>query len=169
MINIILYQPEKPSNVGNIMRTVACTDSKLIIIGPLSFKLDDDSLKRAGMDYLIGLNYEYIETLDEFFKKYHEKEIFYITRYGKQVYSNANLTNKDIYVMFGRESSGIPYDLLANNIDRCLRLPMKVDSRSLNLSNCVAIITYEILRQQNFNDLATLDYLKGEDFLENHK
>lgn len=167
MINIVLYCPEKPSNVGNIMRTVSATDSYLIIIGPLSFEFNDKSLKRAGMDYLENLNYKYYESLELFLKEYDENKIYYVTRYSKNIYSNFNYSDllEDITFMFGRESTGIPHELLKKHLNHTIRIPMVANARSLNLSNTVALVLYEALRQRNFFNLATREEIKGEDFL----
>lgn len=167
MINIVLYRPEKPQNTGNIMRTCVAIHATLHIIGPLSFSIDNKDLKRVGMDYIDDLKMLYYENYEEFDKKFHNQEIFYITRYSDKVYSGFDFSNpiKDIFVMFGRESTGIPHDILRNHPDHLLRLPMVPEARSLNLSNCVAIVAYEILRQQNFPNLSTSEAIKGSDFL----
>ena len=168
MIHVILYRPEKPLNTGNIMRTCMAVKAKLHIIGPITFSLAEKDLKRAGLDYIESLDYDYYDSLEDFNKKHANANIYYISRYGEKVYSNEDFTDSihDIYVMFGRESTGIPHDILRANMDHVLRLPMVPNARSLNLSNCVAIVVYEILRQQNFNDLSTSEAIKGEDFLE---
>ena len=167
MINIVLYRPEKPQNTGNIMRTCVAIHAMLHIIGPLSFSIDSKDLKRVGMDYIDDLKMFYYPDYETFDKKYHDQEIFYITRYSDKVYSSFDFSNpiKDIFVMFGRESTGIPHDVLREHPDHLLRLPMVPEARSLNLSNCVAIIAYEILRQQNFPNLSTSEAIKGSDFL----
>ena len=168
MIHVILYRPEKPLNTGNIMRTCMAVKAKLHIIGPITFSLAEKDLKRAGLDYIESLDYDYYENLEEFNKKHSNINIFYISRYGDKVYSNEDFSDaiNDIYVMFGRESTGIPHDILREHMDKVLRLPMVPNARSLNLSNCVAIVVYEILRQQKFTDLATSEAIKGNDFLE---
>ena len=167
MIHVILYRPEKPLNTGNIMRTCMAVKAKLHIIGPITFSLAEKDLKRAGLDYIESLDYDYYDSLEDFNKKHANANIYYISRYGEKVYSNEDFTDSihDIYVMFGRESTGIPHDILRENMDKVLRLPMVPNARSLNLSNCVAIVVYEILRQQKFNDLSTSEAIKGEDFL----
>ena len=167
MIHVVLYRPEKPLNTGNIMRTCMAVKAKLHIIGPITFSLAEKDLKRAGLDYIETLDYDYYENIEEFNKKHSNINIFYISRYGDKVYSNEDFSDvvKDIYVMFGRESTGIPHDILRANMDHVLRLPMVPNARSLNLSNCVAIVVYEILRQQKFVDLSTSEAIKGEDFL----
>jgi len=168
MINCILYQPEKPANTGNIMRTCSAIGARLHIIGPLTYPIDEHSLKRAGMDYISNLDYIVYKDLDEFFNENKDIKIYYITRYGKITYSSIDYKKdyKDLYFMFGKESTGIPKELLASHQENCLRIPMKVDARSLNLSNCVALVLFEALRQLDFLDLATQDYLKGNDYLE---
>ena len=167
MINIVLYRPEKPQNTGNIMRTCVAIHAVLHIIGPLTFSIDSKDLKRVGMDYIDDLKMFYYPDYEDFLKKHKNEDVYYITRYSKKVYSEFDFSNpiKDIYVMFGRESTGIPHDILREHEDRLARLPMVPEARSLNLSNCVAIIAYEILRQQKFPGLSTSEAIKGEDFL----
>lgn len=168
MIHIVLYRPEKPSNTGNIMRTCVAADVVLDIIGPITFSLDDKDLKRAGLDYIDNLKLNVFNNYEEFLKRYPNQEVFYVTRYSNKVYSSFDLSNKldDLFIMFGRESTGIPHEILGDHKDHLLRIPMVINARSLNLSNCVAIVLYEALRQQGFNSLATHETLKGEDFLE---
>lgn len=170
MINIILYQPEKPLNTGNIMRTAVAIGAHLHIIGPLTYSIDDKSLKRAGMDYIEHLKMTYYDSLEKFFKLIKEEDIFYVTRYSDKVYSSFDFSNevKDYYLMFGKESTGIPKDILKRNENHLLRIPMVSNNRSLNLSNSVAIIVYEVLRQQNFPSLATNEMIKGTDFLKKY-
>ncbi len=167
MLGIILYRPEKPSNVGNIMRTAMAIEAKLYIIGPLTFSLSNKDLKRAGMDYINESDFTVYETYEDFEKDFKDKNIFYVTRYSKNVYSSQNYSDvtDEIYFMFGRESTGIPHDILRANIDKTIRLPMAPSARSLNLSNCVAIVLFEALRQQNFFGLSTHEAIKGENFL----
>lgn len=169
MIHIVLYRPEKPQNTGNIMRTCVAIHATLHIIGPLSFSIDSKDLKRVGMDYIDDLKMNYYPTYEDFLAKHSNDDIYYVTRYSDKVYSSFDFSNqvKDIYVMFGRESTGIPHDILRSHPDRLLRIPMVPEARSLNLSNCVAIIAYEILRQQGFNNLSTSEAIKGSDFLYN--
>ena len=171
MIHIILYRPEKPQNTGNIMRTCVAIHAKLHVIGPLTFSIDSKDLKRVGMDYIDDLKMEYYQDYEDFLKRSQLDNIYYITRYSNKVYSSFDLSNpvKDIGLMFGRESTGIPHDILRANPDRLMRIPMVPEARSLNLSNCVAIIAYEILRQQGFNNLSTSEAIKGSDFLYNEK
>lgn len=161
MIHIILYQPEIPQNTGNILRTAMATNSMVHIIGPVPFELSDKSLKRAGMDYLKDAKYEYYSSYEEFVEKFKDKKIYYITKYGINIYSNVDFTNSvdDVYVMFGKESTGIDKKILSEHKDTTLRIPMLSTARSLNLSNCVAIVTYEILKQQKFPSLASFDMI----------
>ena len=169
MINVVLYQPEKPMNTGNIMRTCKASGAKLHIIGPLTYKIDDKGLQRAGMDYLIGFDFDYYKNYEEFVSKNNNPIVHYITRYGFKAPSEGDFSNdrEDIFVMFGKESTGIPKSILKQDLERCYRLPMKEDARSLNLSNCVAIVVYEVLRQQNYSSLSRREVIKGEDFLLN--
>jgi len=169
MINIVLYRPEKPQNTGNIMRTCVAIHATLHIIGPLTFSIDSKDLKRVGMDYIDDLKMYYYPTYEDFLKKHQNIDVYYVTRYSKQVYSSFDFSDpvKDIFIMFGRESTGIPHDILRSHPDRLLRIPMVPEARSLNLSNCVAILAYEVLRQQKFIGLSTAEAIKGEDFLIN--
>ena len=169
MIHIVLYRPEKPQNTGNIMRTCVAINAVLDIIGPLTFSIDSKDLKRVGMDYIDNLRMNYYENYDVFLKAYPNQEVHYVTRYSNRVYSNFDFSDvtKDVFLMFGRESTGIPHDILREHPDHLLRLPMVPNARSLNLSNCVAIVAYEVLRQQKFNNLSTHEAIKGEDFLVN--
>ena len=169
MLHIILYRPEKPQNTGNIMRTCVAIHAKLHIIGPLTFSIDSKDLKRVGMDYIDDLKMEYYQDYEDFLKRSNLDNIYYITRYSNKVYSSFDLSNpvKDIGLMFGRESTGIPHDILRSHPDRCMRIPMVPEARSLNLSNCVAIVAYEVLRQQKYPELSTSEAIKGEDFLIN--
>lgn len=168
MINVVLFQPEKPLNTGNIMRTCVASGVKLHIIGPLTYKIDDKGLKRAGMDYLVGFNYSYYDNYEEFVLKNGDPTIYYITRYGKKAPSEIDFKSikKDIFVMFGKESTGIPKEILKGNLQYCFRIPMLEGVRSLNLSNCVAIVVYEILRQREYEGLSRVETIKGENFLE---
>lgn len=153
-IHVVLYQPEIPANTGNIARTCAATDSHLHLIRPLGFSTDDKMLKRAGLDYWPFVKIHYYDSLDEFFEK-NQGEFYYIETYGNKAYSEFDYSHseKDYYFMFGRETSGLPKDLLEANQDRCLRIPMTTNVRSLNLSNTAAILVYEALKQQNFAHL----------------
>ena len=167
MIHIVLYRPEKPQNTGNIMRTCVAIHATLHIIGPITFSVENKDLQRVGLDYIDDLKMDFYPTYEDFIKLHSNANIYYVTRYAKKVYSTYDLSNQceDIYLMFGRESTGIPHDILKAHQDRLMRIPMVPEARSLNLSNCVALVTYEVLRQQNFPNLATEEAIKGPDFL----
>ena len=168
MIHIVLYRPEKPQNTGNIMRTCVAIHAILHIIGPITFSVENKDLQRVGMDYIDDLKMEFHPTYEDFLKAYPDANVYYVTRYAKTVYSSydfSKLIAEDIFLMFGRESTGIPHDILKAHQDKLMRIPMVPEARSLNLSNCVALVTYEVLRQQNFPNLATEEAIKGPDFL----
>ena len=167
MLHIVIYRPEKPQNTGNIMRTCVAIHATLHIIGPITFSVDNKDLKRVGMDYIDDLKMKFYPDYDSFLKENSTANIYYVTRYAKTVYSSYDLSNplKDIYLMFGRESTGIPHDILKEREDRLMRIPMVPEARSLNLSNCVALVAYEVLRHQKFPNLATEEAIKGPDFL----
>ncbi|WAA09966.1 tRNA (uridine(34)/cytosine(34)/5-carboxymethylaminomethyluridine(34)-2'-O)-methyltransferase TrmL [Fervidibacillus albus] len=154
-IHVVLYQPEIPANTGNIARTCAATDTILHLIRPLGFSTDDKMLKRAGLDYWPFVKVRYYDSLDDFFEKNSGGEFFYIETNGERDYSSFDYSDKqkDYYFMFGRETTGLPKELLDKNKDRCLRIPMNDNVRSLNLSNTAAILVYEALRQQKFPNL----------------
>jgi len=154
-INVVLYQPEIPANTGNIARTCAGTDTSLHLIRPLGFSTDDKMLKRAGLDYWEHVNVQYYDSLEEFFEKNAGGEFYYITKFGKKVYSTFDYSDdtKNHFFIFGRETKGLPKEVIEANLDRALRIPMSDNVRSLNLSNTAAILIYEALRQQEFNNL----------------
>ena len=166
MINIVLYEPEIPENTGNIMRTCAATNSRLHLIEPFGFIFDEKRIKRSGANYIDKVDYVRYVDFQEFMDK-NEGEFFYFTRYGTNAYSEIDFSDskKNIYLIFGKESTGIPKELLHNNLDRCYRIPTSDNVRALNLSNCVALVTYEALRQQNFPNLLFNDPFKGKDYL----
>ena len=166
MINIVLYQPEIPQNTGNIMRTCAATNAKLHLIKPLGFSLDEKNIKRSAVNYLDKVNYQVYDNFEDFLSK-NKGEFYFLTRYGKKPHTSFDYSNieKDIYLFFGKESTGIPKEILKNYLDRCLRIPATDNVRSLNLSNCVAIVLYEVLRQQDYPDLLKTEPFKGEDWL----
>ena len=168
MIHIVLYQPEIPQNTGNIIRTAMAINATLHLIKPLGFSLDEKSLKRAGMDYINDVDLEVYENVEEFFLKNKDADVYYVTRYASKPHSSFDLSDitHDYYFMFGKESSGIPHDLLRGHMDKLMRIPMSFNARSLNLSNSVAIVTYEACRQQNYFNQSTFETIKGEDFLE---
>lgn len=167
MINIVLYEPEIPTNTGNIMRTCIAIGAKLHLIEPLGFRLDEKSIRRSGANYIDSLDYEVYDDYDDFLSK-NSGEFYYFTRYGRKPHTSFDYSDssKNIYLIFGKESTGIPKCILKNNLDRCMRIPMSDKVRSLNLSNCVAIVAYEVLRQQDYNDLLRSEPFKGEDYLE---
>jgi tRNA (cytidine/uridine-2'-O-)-methyltransferase len=176
-INVVLFQPEIPQNTGNIMRTCVGFNCKLHMIRPFGFKLDDAHLKRAHLDYYDYLDYECYDTLEEFMTKNNNPEIYYLTRYGHKAPSDIDFTKykedstKPIYFMFGRESTGIPYDVLHDNLDHCFRIPTTDNVRSLNLSNCVALTVFYCLSQLNYLDLLREEpeKYKGANFIDNFK
>ena len=166
MINIVLYEPEIPQNTGNIMRTCSVFEMKLHLIEPLGFFLDEKHLKRSGMDYVNDLDYKVYKNWDEFIETNNNGQFVFFTRYGMKSFEECVFDkDRDIYMVFGKESTGIDKQILKNNLDDCYRIPMRSDARSLNLSNCVAIGAYECLRQVGFNDLSDREVIKGADFL----
>lgn len=167
MNNIVLYAPEIPQNTGNIMRTCAATNTRLHLIKPLGFSLDEKSIKRSGANYINNCDYKIYENWEDFKKQNHGK-YYFLTRYGKKPHTSFDYSNKedDIYLIFGRESTGIPKEILKDHLDTCLRIPMTDKVRALNLSNCAAIMIYEVLRQQNYKDLLKEEPFKGADYLE---
>ena len=156
-INIVLVEPEIPQNTGNIARTCAATDARLHIIKPMGFTIDDKKLKRSGLDYWHYLDITYYEGLEDFFSKV-QGNFYYFTTKARQVYSDIKYPD-DSYLFFGKETKGLPEELLIKNRDRCVRMPMQTGLRSLNLSNTVAIATYEVLRQWDFPELQNLGQL----------
>ena len=166
MLNIVLYEPEIPTNTGNIMRTCVATDTRLHLIEPLGFSLDEKSIKRSGVNYIDKLEYYVYKNWDEF-KSKNKGTYYYFTRYGKKPHTSFDYSNKDeeIYLIFGKESTGIPRDILSQDLDHCMRIPMTSNVRSLNLSNCCAIVLYEVLRQQDYRDLLRTEPHKSENFI----
>lgn len=167
MINIVLYEPEIPENTGNIMRTCAGTNTTLHLIRPFGFIFDEKHLKRSGANYLDKVKYKIYDDFEEFTTQ-NKGKYYYFTRYGHHAPSeyNYNETNEDIYLIFGKESTGIPKEILKNNLSTCIRIPTTDNIRSLNLSNCVAIGLYEVLRQKNYLNLLKDEPFKGKDYLE---
>ena len=150
-LNIVLYQPEIPQNTGNIARTCVLTNSTLHLIKPMKFKIDDKQVKRAGLDYWSELKLEIHESYEDFMRKYGDKKIYLATTHGGEHYDEVSFKEGD-FIMFGRESSGIPEEV--HNAHERIRVPMiKTSTRSLNLSNTVAIIAYEALRQIGFPEM----------------
>ena len=166
MINIVLYEPEKPANTGNIIRTCMCFDMKLHIIGPITFSFDDKYLKRAEMDYVKDCDITFYKSYDDFKSKEYNGQFVYFSRYGLKTFDECKFNDEgDIYIMFGKESTGIPKSILKGHLDETYRLPMKPNARSLNLSNCVAIGAYEALKQRGFENLSKVEVIKGADWL----
>ncbi|MBM7646836.1 tRNA (cytidine/uridine-2'-O-)-methyltransferase [Scopulibacillus daqui] len=155
-LHVVLYQPEIPSNTGNIARTCAGTNTKLHLIRPLGFSTDDKMLKRAGLDYWQHVDINYYDSLDELYERYPEGEYFYLTKFGKKPHTAFDYSDqsKDYFFVFGRETNGLPDEVREANKDRLLRLPMSKVMRSLNLSNTAAVMVFEALRQQNYPGLS---------------
>ncbi len=166
MLNVVLYEPEIPGNTGNIMRTCVATGTKLHLIEPLGFSLDEKHLIRSGVNYIDKLDYTVYKNFDDFASK-NKGTYYYFTRYGHKPHTSFDYSNKDenIYLIFGKESTGIPKGILRHDLDRCMRIPMTSNVRALNLSNCVAIVVYEALRQQNYRDLLFEEPHKDKDFI----
>ena len=156
-LNIVLFEPEIPANTGNIGRTCVATGTRLHLIEPLGFSLSEKALKRAGMDYWKDLDVTTYVDWEDFCQKNPDAKIYYATTKARHVYSEVNYES-DCYIMFGKESAGIPEEILKDNPDTCVRIPMLGDTRSLNLSNSVAIVLYEALRQNSFDHMT----LEGE-------
>ncbi len=168
MLHVVLVEPEIPQNTGNIARTCAATGSVLHLVGPLGFSIDDKHLKRAGLDYWSLLDVRYYESYAEFEEKNQNKHMFFLTTKAKRCYTDADFREGDCYLVFGKETAGLPMSLLEAHWDNCIRIPMVDleahwdnciripmvdDARSLNLSNSVAIVVYEALRQRGFPGL----------------
>ena len=153
-LNIVLVEPQIPQNTGNIARTCAATGARLHLVEPMGFRVDDAKLKRAGLDYWHLLDITYYENLDDFFEKNKDGEFFYFSTKAQKIYSQVEYPD-NCYLVFGKETAGLPEELLFRNPERCVRLPMinNSDARSLNLSNSAAIGAYEVLRQWNFPEL----------------
>lgn len=155
-IHIVMVEPEIPQNTGNVARTCAATGAKLHLVHPLGFKIDDKSVKRAGLDYWDKVEIEEHKSLTEFMEKYRpeEKNMFLVTTKGKHVYSEpAYEEMKEIFLLFGKETKGLPEDLLQKYIDKTIRIPMRSTLRSLNLANSVNIVIYDVFRQKHFEGL----------------
>ena len=161
-INIVMVEPEIPQNTGNIARTCAITGAKLHLVHPLGFRIDERSLKRAGLDYWDKLDIEEHDSLDEFLKKYkpEENNMFFATTKGKTKYTDIDYSKMDeVFVLYGKETKGLPEWLLEKYLNtKTIRIPMLPTLRSLNLSNSVAIITYEILRQKGFEEMEAISH-----------
>ena len=151
-INIVLCEPEIPQNTGNIARTCAAIGASLHLIKPLGFEIDDRKLKRAGLDYWDKLDITYYESLDDFMRINAGENIYFFTTKAKKAYTDVKYP-KRVFIMFGKETKGLPEKLLYDNYDNCVRIPMRQTLRSLNLSNSVAVAVYEVLRQRDFEGL----------------
>ena len=151
-LNIVLYEPEIPANTGNIGRTCVATGTKLHLIEPLGFSLSEKALKRAGMDYWSQLDVERYVNYEDFLQRNPGAKIYMATTKAKKIYSEASY-EPDCYIMFGKESAGIPEEILVEHPEECVRIPMIGETRSLNLSNSVAIVLYEALRQNQFDHM----------------
>lgn len=167
MLNVVLFEPEIPGNTGNIMRTCVATGTKLHLIKPLGFSLDEKYIKRSGVNYIEYCDYTVYENIEDFFKK-NEGTYYFLTRYGQKPHTSFDYRNQDenIYFIFGKESTGIPPKILKPYINQCMRMPMTDKVRALNLSNTVAIMIYEALRQQNYRDLLLDEPHKSKNFIE---
>lgn len=167
MIHIVLFEPEIPQNTGNIMRTCAGTGTKLHLIEPLGFSLDEKYIKRSAVNYLEHCDYTVYKNFEEF-RSQNTGTYYYLTRYGKKPHTSFDYSNveESIYLIFGKESTGIPKEILKQDLEHCMRIPMNSNIRALNLSNSVAIMLYEVLRQQNYPGLLTTEPFKGENYIE---
>ena len=167
MLNVVLFEPEIPQNTGNIMRTCVATITRLHLIKPLGFSLDEKVVKRSGANYINECDYTVYENWDDFLSK-NDGDFYFLTPYGRRPHSSFDYSDrsKNIYLVFGKESTGIPKEILKNHLDTCLRVPMSDKVRALNLSNTVAIMVYEVLRQQNYPGLLFEEPFKGADYLE---
>ncbi len=167
MINVVLFEPEIPGNTGNIMRTCAGTNVKLHLIKPLGFSLEDKYIKRSGVNYIDHCDYTVYENFEDF-KSKNNGIYYYLTRYGRKPHTSFDYSDKNekIYLIFGKESTGIPKEILNKDLEHCMRIPMNSNIRTLNLSNSVAIMVYEVLRQRNYPDLLFEEPFKGADYLE---
>jgi len=170
-LNAVLFEPEIPQNAGNIMRTCVASGFKLHMIKPLGFDIDNPKFKRSTTNHITWADYTLYDSVDEF-KKQNPGQYFFMTRYGKVPPSSIDFkavpADENIYLIFGKESTGIPAEILQSNIDRCFRIPMTAECRSLNLSNAVAIAIYECLRQLDYPDLSFTEVQKGENYLESY-
>ena len=167
MINIVLYEPEIPQNTGNIMRTCAGIGAKLHLIEPMGFKINDKTVKRSGVNYIEHCDYTIYDDWDDFVSK-NKGTYYYLTRYGRKPHTSFDYsdTNENIYLIFGKESTGIPKEILKKDLDHCLRIPINSNIRALNVSNSVAIMLFEVLRQQDYPNLLKEEPFKGADYLE---
>lgn len=168
MIHVVLYEPEIPGNAGNIIRTCMASGCRLHLIEPMGFSLDEKHLRRAGMDYIREADIHQWKNWQEFTNANPSDHYYFMTRCGHKAPSDFDFSDAshDWYLILGKESTGVDKQILKEHLDHCMRLPMVPNARSLNLSNCAAIIVYEVLRQQNYPGLSADEVLKGDDFLE---
>ncbi|WP_339024805.1 tRNA (cytidine(34)-2'-O)-methyltransferase [Spiroplasma endosymbiont of Agriotes lineatus] len=168
-INIVLYEPEIAGNVGSVMRTCVAINAKLHLIEPLGFFLDDRFIIRSSANYFEFLQYESYEDWNSFLSKNPNSNLFFSTRYGQKPPSAIDFTKSEtpIYLVFGKESSGIPKTILQEHLNQCFRLPMSINIRSLNVANVVCAVSYEVLRQLDYLDLSLNEIQKGKDYLQN--
>lgn len=162
-MNIVLVEPEIPQNTGNIARTCAATGSRLHIIKPMGFTIDDKKLKRAGLDYWHLLGVQYYENIDEFFGEHKDGRFFFSTTKAQHRHDEVQYRDDD-FLVFGKETKGLDESLLKDHPDECIRIPMIAEARSLNLSNAVAVVLYEALRQTGFETLKTAGALTQFDW-----
>ncbi|MBE6888097.1 MAG: tRNA (cytidine(34)-2'-O)-methyltransferase [Ruminococcaceae bacterium] len=162
-INIVLLQPQIPQNTGNIARTCAATGAHLHLVGPMGFVIEDKKLKRAGLDYWDKLNISYYDSTEDFFLRNQGGKFYYFTTKAQHRYTDVSYDD-NVFIVFGREDKGIDEDILYNNPETCVRMPMLSNIRSLNLSNTVAIATYEILRQWDFEGFEIQGHLTKYDW-----
>lgn len=161
-LNIVMVEPEIPQNTGNVARTCAATGARLHLVGPMGFKIDDKKLKRAGLDYWHLLDISYYDSLDDFFGK-NQGNFFFFSTKARQTHTEVEYPD-NCYLFFGKETKGLPEDLLFKNPETTVRIPMLEEARSLNLSNSVAIGVYEVLRQWNYPELSEAGRLRNYDW-----
>ena len=158
-INVVMVEPEIPQNTGNIARTCAAIGAKMHLVHPLGFDISEKAVKRAGLDYWDKVEIEEHKSFKDFLEKYkpEEKNMFFVTTKGKHIYSEPDYDKmEEVFLLFGKETKGLPEDILQKYIDKTIRIPMRPTLRSLNLSNSVAIVVYDVLRQKQFEDLETI-------------
>lgn len=160
MINIVLVEPEIPQNAGNIVRTSAAIGAKLYMVKPLGFIMDDKHFKRAGMDYVNLADIKVVDSIEEIWNENPTATFYYASTKSQKTYTEVSYPD-GCFIVFGKESYGLSENILKHNYDKCIRIPMNEHARSLNLSNSVAIIAYEAMRQQNFNSLENMGHLTG--------
>lgn len=171
-LNIVLYEPEIPQNTGNIMRTCVATNTKLHLIKPLGFKIDEKSLIRSGVNYIKEVELLVYDNYEDFLMK-NQGVMYYLTRYGKNIIHECDFGDleENIFFIIGKESTGIPKEILEVNYDKCIRLPMTNKTRALNISNVAAIMVYEALRQRKFHNLEfeEPENMKGSAYLKDRR